>query len=559
VADKISVLIVDDITSTLDNLKKLLSFEPDIDVVAVASNGREAVDEGKRLHPDVVLMDVNMPEMDGIQATEILASEAPNSPVIIMSVQGERDYLRRAMQSGAREFLIKPFSGDELIASIRRVHQLEQRKETYNRPDEGAPATAATAPAARPAPARPRPAAPRPPARPAPTGAAPKSAEQAAVPERRPEAPPEPASDAAPTVAPDVAPPVAVPPAAAPPPEATPPEPPATEAETLAPAPPVEPAPAEPEISAPAAPAETADPVAVEVAPEIALEPAEAPEEAPPEPEAPPVPRRDVDGEIIVLYGSKGGVGKSVLATNLACSLSREVGARVALVDLDLQFGDIAVLLNLPQSQSIIDLIDNAGQLDPEFVRDMLAIGPADVRVLPTAPSPELADLVTPEHAQVILGMLKKLFDFVVVDTSSHLGDVTLAALDMASRIVLVSALSIPAVKDAKLALRLFDTLSIPTGNVMLVLNRCEAHTEFNKESIESNLKFPVSVQLPHDPRTVINSINRGIPFVVTNPEAEASQRVRELVHLLLPQGVAVAAVGAPAAAARPRRRFGRR
>src|ERR671930_631159 len=107
-ADLIKVLIVDDIPSTLDNLQKLLSFEPDIQVVATATNGK-----------------------DGIQATETLAQEAPNSPVIIMSVQGERDYLRRAMQSGAREFLIKPFSGDELIASIRRVYQLEQKKESF--------------------------------------------------------------------------------------------------------------------------------------------------------------------------------------------------------------------------------------------------------------------------------------------------------------------------------------------------------------------------------------------------------------------------------------------
>ena len=125
--DKIGVFLVDDISSTVENLEKLLSFEDDIEVIGSAANGRIAVDEVKRVRPNVVLMDVNMPEMDGIQATELIASEAGSSPVIIMSVQGERDYLRRAMQAGAREFLIKPFSSDELVASIRRVHQLEQR------------------------------------------------------------------------------------------------------------------------------------------------------------------------------------------------------------------------------------------------------------------------------------------------------------------------------------------------------------------------------------------------------------------------------------------------
>src|SRR3977135_1101035 len=130
-SEPIKVLIVDDIASTLDNLQKLLSFEPDIQVVGTAMNGKEGIEQAQKLAPDLVLMDVNMPIMDGIQATETLAQEVPGSPVIIMSVQGERDYLRRAMQSGAREFLIKPFSGDELIASIRRVYQLEQRKENY--------------------------------------------------------------------------------------------------------------------------------------------------------------------------------------------------------------------------------------------------------------------------------------------------------------------------------------------------------------------------------------------------------------------------------------------
>jgi pilus assembly protein CpaE len=148
-------------------------------------------------------------------------------------------------------------------------------------------------------------------------------------------------------------------------------------------------------------------------------------------------------------------------------------------------------------------------------------------------------------------------YDFVVVDTSSHLGDITLSALDMASRILLITALSIPAVKNAKLALRLFETLNIPPQQITLVLNRCEAHTEFNKESIESHLKFPIAVQLPHDPRTVVNSINRGMPFVISNPEVEASQRIRQLVASLLPDRVGGEAPTPPAR--RGGLRFGRR
>ena len=127
----IRLLIVDDIQSTRDNLRKLLSFEDDIQVVGTAGDGKEGVEEAQRLRPDIVLTDVNMPLMDGIQLTEQLTQDLPSSPVIIMSVQGERDYLRRAMQAGAREFLIKPFSHDELVAAIRRVYAVEQKKGTF--------------------------------------------------------------------------------------------------------------------------------------------------------------------------------------------------------------------------------------------------------------------------------------------------------------------------------------------------------------------------------------------------------------------------------------------
>jgi pilus assembly protein CpaE len=125
---KIGVLIVDDISDTRENLSKLLMFERDIEVVGTAGSGPEALDEARRLLPDVVLMDINMPEMDGIKAAEMLNGEMPSVGIIMMSVQGEQDYLRRAMLAGAREFLVKPFSGDDLVRSIRHVHRLESSK-----------------------------------------------------------------------------------------------------------------------------------------------------------------------------------------------------------------------------------------------------------------------------------------------------------------------------------------------------------------------------------------------------------------------------------------------
>jgi pilus assembly protein CpaE len=127
-ADKIRILVVDDISETRENLAKLIGFEADMAIVASAGGGQEAVELAKKERPDVILMDINMPDMDGITATEIIANTVPESPIIMMSVQGEQDYLRRSMLAGAREFLVKPFSADELVNAIRHVHEIEKVK-----------------------------------------------------------------------------------------------------------------------------------------------------------------------------------------------------------------------------------------------------------------------------------------------------------------------------------------------------------------------------------------------------------------------------------------------
>lgn len=127
-ADQIKVLIVDDIPETCDHLTKLLGFEGDMDVVGSAASGEEAITLASSLTPDVVLMDINMPNMDGIAATEQLSRTVPSASAIMMSVQGEADYLRRSMLAGAREFLVKPFSSDELTASIHQVYGRDRDK-----------------------------------------------------------------------------------------------------------------------------------------------------------------------------------------------------------------------------------------------------------------------------------------------------------------------------------------------------------------------------------------------------------------------------------------------
>lgn len=121
---KIRVLIVDDLVETRQNVAKLLQFESDIDVIGQASGGQEAIALVQQLLPDVVLMDINMPGVDGIAASKSIMQAVPSTQIIIMSVQSEADYLRRAMLAGARDFLMKPFSGEQLAVAIRSVYAI---------------------------------------------------------------------------------------------------------------------------------------------------------------------------------------------------------------------------------------------------------------------------------------------------------------------------------------------------------------------------------------------------------------------------------------------------
>lgn len=122
-------MIVDDIPETRENLRKLLQFERDIEVVGAATGGAESIEMAKELAPDIVLMDINMPDLDGIAAAEAILQASPCTQLVMMSVQGEADYIRRSMLAGAREFLTKPFTGDELVTAIRRVYGLKSRVE----------------------------------------------------------------------------------------------------------------------------------------------------------------------------------------------------------------------------------------------------------------------------------------------------------------------------------------------------------------------------------------------------------------------------------------------
>lgn len=391
-ADPIRVVIVDDIAETRDHLAKLLSFESDITVAGSVGSGPEALVLAGQAAVDVLLLDINMPGMDGIATAEQLSIKVPTAAIIMMSVQGESDYLRRAMLAGAREFLVKPFTSDELASSIRQVHQRERQKFDHV-------------------------------------------------------------------------------------------------ARTRAPA----------------------------------------------ESNGHAEPARATAGQVVTFFSPKGGVGRTTLAVNFAVAARTELGQRVALVDGGLQFGDVGVLLNLnPKNQSIADVAREMAGGDLETLDSTMVDHSTGVRVLMAPPSPEMAELVTPDHVSKIIGALRATHDLVVIDCAPQLGDVTLAFLDQSDVVLTVLTLELTNIKNIRQFLALVDQLGYPENKVQLLLNRADSGYGIRLQDVESSIGRKISHTVVSDGRTVVYALNRGVPFVVAARQARVSEDVARLAKTVV-------------------------
>jgi pilus assembly protein CpaE len=385
-ADRIKVLIVDDIPETRDHLSKLLGFESDVEVVGAAAGGLEAIEMATALTPDVVLMDINMPGMDGITATEQLASAVPTAAVVMMSVQGEADYLRRSMLAGAREFLVKPFSSDELTASIRQVYGREKEKQSRM-----APLAAAAGPAT---------------------------------------------------------------------------------------------------VSGEAEPA-----------------------------------------AVIAVFSPKGGVGRTTIAVNLAVAAA-SLGKKVALVDASFQFGDVGVLLNLnPRNKSIGDLAAELQTGEAESLDTFMITHSSGVRVLLAPPSPEQAELIGPLAVKRVLQRLRQDHELVIVDCPSSFNEPTLAVLDESDLILTVLSLEITSVKNMRLFLEVAEQLGYANDKIRLVLNRADSTLGIRVADVEHSIGRKVDHTIVSDGRSVVYALNRGVPFFLSNREAQVSQDLLRLAQ----------------------------
>lgn len=379
--EKIKVMIVDDSYETRNNIRQLLSFSRDIKVTAEAASGEEAIMLAGELSPDVVLMDINMPGIDGIKATEEISLSVPDTIVIIMSVQGETEYVRMAMAAGARDYLCKPFGGDELCETITKAYENGKKRREKITP-----------------------------------------------------------------------------------------------------------------LSA----------------------------------------KGEMKSRVITVFSTKGGVGKTTIACNLAVSLARSSKRRVALVDLDLQFGDVAIMLNVSVKNTISDLVKEFAQMDASLIDEYMVTHFSGLKVLPAPVKPEYAEYITANHVERIINELRETYNYIIIDTSANFHEPVLTSMDLSDKILLVSTLDLPTIKNVKAGLDVMDTLNYSPEKIHLVLNKASEQFGIKYKDFESTLHKQIWSYVPEDSQTVVTSANKGFPFVMTRTETKVAKAIIDMGYELM-------------------------
>jgi pilus assembly protein CpaE len=236
-------------------------------------------------------------------------------------------------------------------------------------------------------------------------------------------------------------------------------------------------------------------------------------------------------GRMVCVLGLKGGSGKTLTAGNLAVSLASSA-RKVALIDLDLQFGDIGLALGLSPERTLYDLVRSGGSLDAEKLEDFLAVHPSGVRALLAPVRPDQAGIVTPEFLKEVYRLLLEMHDYVIVDTPPAFTPEVIGAVDTSSEACVVSMLDSPSLKNSKLGIETLELMDYQ-GRVRVVLNRADSNVGITPEDVVAILGRKPDVLIPSD-RNVVRAVNQGEPIAMVNPRSDAARAFRVLAGLYL-------------------------
>jgi pilus assembly protein CpaE len=237
---------------------------------------------------------------------------------------------------------------------------------------------------------------------------------------------------------------------------------------------------------------------------------------------------------MICVLGPKGGTGKTLTSCNLAVSLAQH-GCKVAVVDLDLQFGDVGLALGLAPERTVYDLAKSGGSLDGDKLEAYLVKHPSGVHVLMAPTRPDHAGVVTTEFLREVYATLRATHDYVIVDTPPGFTPEVIASIDSSSHICMVGMLDSLSLKNTKLGLETLELMGYESSRTRLVLNRADSRVGISRDDVVAIIGRIPDVFVPSD-RDVPRSINEGTPIVVAKDKSEAAKAFRTLAELYEPR-----------------------
>jgi len=240
----------------------------------------------------------------------------------------------------------------------------------------------------------------------------------------------------------------------------------------------------------------------------------------------------------ISVTGAKGGIGKTTISVNMAISLLQEIKDRTVLVDLYTQFGDIAMMLNMTPKRTLVDLIPYLDELDADLLEDHMMVHDSGLKVLVGATAPQPLDMLSVHAIESVLNILKRTYRFIVIDVPPILHAGTLYVMSHSHIVILVANLfDLTTINDTKMLYEALSGTYVSKEKVKIVLNRVTKQNRLQTIDVERAIGQPVFAHIPNDGRLVPNSINQGIPFVLSNPGANISQSIRQFTSTLVMDG----------------------
>jgi pilus assembly protein CpaE len=237
--------------------------------------------------------------------------------------------------------------------------------------------------------------------------------------------------------------------------------------------------------------------------------------------------------KLICVLGPKGGTGKTLTSTNLTVALAAS-GARVALVDLDLQFGDVGLALGLRPEKTIYDLASSGGSFDAEKLDAYLVSHSSGARVLLAPKRPDEASFITIEFLRDVHAALRSTYEFVVVDTPPGFTPEVIASIDSSSHVCMVGMLDALSLKNTKLGLETLELMGYDQAHTTLVLNRADTQVGISRADVKAVVGRAPDVLVPSS-RDIARSINDGVPIVLADEQSEAAAAFRSLRAIYLP------------------------